>query len=231
MRLRGSLAAGGYITKPRRKCTQCGTPARACAHDRDHQPCRVRKPLRAGRGGATRHRPNGCRWPRTTALSSANRPGCRHHVSVSPQATPVLVVRGLALEQSIFSTPVPTRARHGAALDDSSWRQEQAAKPAADHPGRARPFREHGIQPYHDRRNRQRRRGESRRSRPQSAISTPAASGLVRRFRSDEEDIRLGIGSKSARSRRATGGRLRAKRHRTLSDRARLTAKMAESLL
>ena len=46
MRLTGSLAAAGYITKPRRKCTQCGTPARACAHDRDHQPCRVRKLLR-----------------------------------------------------------------------------------------------------------------------------------------------------------------------------------------
>ena len=67
-------------------------------------------------------------WPRTTALSSANRLASRHHVSVSPHATPVLVVRALALEQSIFSTPVPTRARHGAALDDSSWRQEQAAQ-------------------------------------------------------------------------------------------------------
>ena len=168
-------------------------PARACAHDRDHQPCRVRKLLRAGRAGATRHRRNGCpgREPRPgvrrTALAS------RHHVSVSPQATPILIVRALALEQSIFSTPVPTRARHGAALDDSSWRQEQAAQSRQRiiQAGRdllATP----GIRPYHDRRNRQRRRGRCRDDLgriPQQAHR--AASGLVRRFRSDEEDIRL----------------------------------------
>ena len=83
---------------------------------------------------------------------------------------------------------MPTPARHVAALDDSSWRQEQAAQSRQRIIQAGRDlFREHEIRPYHDRRNRQRRDDLGRI--PQQAHR--AASGLVRRFRSDEEDIRL----------------------------------------
>ena len=65
----------------------------ACAHDRDHQPRRIRKLLLGLSELVSQGRPTSHRSPpspRTTASSSATTLASRRHVSVSPDAGPLI---------------------------------------------------------------------------------------------------------------------------------------------
>ena len=192
MRLRGSLAAGGYITKSRRKCTQCGcrrVPPRMIeiispAGFENFSELVAAGPPDIAQMGALAEN-HGLEFGEPPWLADIM---SRYHLRPPHLNCPRLSFRTIYL----FDTRTyPSAPRSGAGrLKLASG--AGGAKPAADHPGRARPFREHGIRLYHDRRNRQRRRGRCRDDLgriPQQAHR--AASGLVRRFRSDEEDIRL----------------------------------------